>query len=276
MGAMYFQSYPSESPLPWAIVVSALIHAVILMVPRQDPASEKAPPRLQARLAQPLEKQVTATMPNQPPKAAARASNPVRPRIMTTRGPSRMSVPVEPKWSAAEKADMNRFLEEIDQEAKAAPKPTLAQRSMAMARDQARQMARQDESGDATLELRPNEAPPDPFSLEMYVDGLVKRLNRSAGFVKNDPRSRGIRPASVQFRLNPDGTLKSFSVINAGDQTEEIAFIKSIVEKSIPFAPFPADINKSARTLAMKICILPGSSGQGGFGFSRATGGRSC
>jgi len=79
---------------------------------------------------------------------------------------------------------------------------------MAMAREQARQMARQDESGDATLELRPNEAPPDPFSLEMYVDALIKRLNRSAGFVKNDPRSKGIRPASVQFRLNPDGTLK--------------------------------------------------------------------
>lgn len=273
---MSFQNYPPESPLPWAIAVSALIHALILMLPRQDPASEKAPPPLQARLAQPIEKQVNAPKPMPQPKAAVKAPSPARPRLMTTNKPSRMAVPAEPKWTAAEKADMNRFLDDLDNEAKAAPKPTLAQRSMAMAREQARQMARQDESGDATLELRPNAAPPDPFSLEMYVDALIKRLNRSAGFVKNDPRSKGIRPASVQFKLNPDGTLKSFSVINAGDQAEEIAFIKSIVEKSIPFSPFPPDINKSARSLAMKICILPGSSGQGGFGFSRATGGRGC
>ena len=85
-----------------------------------------------------------------------------------------------------------------------------------------------------------------------------------------------IRPASVQFRINPDGTLKSFSIINAGDQSEEIAFVKSVIEQSIPFLPFPADINKSARSLAMKICILPASSGDGGFGFTRATGGRGC
>jgi hypothetical protein len=272
MPVMSFQNYPSESPLPWAITVSVLIHALILMVPRHEAASDKALPRLQARLAPPAEKQVNAIKPAPSPKA----SKSVRPRIMTTRGPSKMAVSAERTWSAAEKADMNRFLDGLDQEAKAAPKPTLAQRSMAMAREQARQLARQDESGDATLELRPNEAPPDPFSLEMYVDALIKRLNRSAGFVRNDPRSKGIRPASVQFRLNPDGTLKSFAVVNAGDQAEEIAFIKSVVEKSIPFSPFPPDINKSARSLAMKICILPGSSGQGGFGFSRATGGRSC
>ena len=276
MQAMSFQNYPSESRLPWAIVVSVLIHALILMLSRHDAASEKAVPRLQARLAAPAEKQVNTTRPTPRPKAAAKASNPRRPRIMTTRGPSKMAVSAEPKWSAAEKADMNRFLDDLDNEAKAVPKPTLAQRSLAMARDQARQMARQDESGDATLEMRPNEAPPDPFSLEMYVDAMIKRLNRSAGFVKNDPRSKGIRPASVQFRLNPDGTLKSFAVVNAGDQAEEIAFIKSVIEKSIPFAPFPADINKSARSLAMKICIMPASLGQGSFGFSRASGGRGC
>lgn len=275
MRAMSFPNYPSDSPLPWAIAVSVLIHALVLMLPRHDADSEQALPRLQARLAPPAEKQMNAVKPLPRPKAA-KAANPVRPRLMTTRGPSKMAVPAEPKWSAAEKADMNRFLDDLDNEAKAAPKPTLAQRSMTMAREQARQMARQDESGDATLELRPNEAPPDPFSLEMYVDALIKRLNRSAGFVRNDPRSKGIHPASVQFRLNPDGTLKSFEVVNAGDQTEEIAFIKSVIEKSIPFSPFPADINKSARSLAMKICIQPGSSGQGGFGFSRGRGGRGC
>lgn len=162
---------------------------------------------------------------------------------------------------------MNRFLEELDN----APKPTLAQRSIAIAGDYARNMARQDEAGAASLELKPNAAQPDPFSLSMYVDGLIKRLNRSAAYVKNDPRNKGIRTASVQFRINPDGTLKSFDVINEGDQADEVAYIRSVVERSIPFSPFPEDINKSARSLTMTICIRPAGSG-GGIGFSRASG----
>ncbi len=268
---------PPETLLPWAITVSALIHALILMLPAHDVARDRVQPPLQARLAPPAEKPVKETKPNVPPKPAATGvPHPTRSRIMTTRGPSTMAVPAAPKWSAAEKADMNRFLDDLDKEAKATPRPTLAQRSMAMAREQARQMSRQEEAEDTTLELRPNEAPPDPFSLEMYVDGLVKRLNRSAAFVKNDPRSKGVHPASVQFRLNPDGTLKSFTVINAGDQADEIAFIKSVIERSIPFSPFPANINKSARSLAMRICILPAGAGQDGFGFSRMSGGRGC
>ncbi len=272
---MSLQNYPSESPLPWAIVVSVLIHALILMFPQRDVPRDQPAPPLQARLASPAEKPVNTTKPSVPPKVA-KASTPSRPRLMTTHRPSRMAVPANPKWSVAEKADMNRFLDELESEAKAAPRPTLAQRSMAIAREQARQMARQDQSGEATLELRPNAVPPDPFSLEMYVNGLIKRLNRSAAFVKNDPRSKGVRPASVQFKINPDGTLKSFSVINAGDQADEIAFVKSVIEQSIPFLPFPADINKSARSLAMKICILPASSGDGSFGFTRSTEGRGC
>ena len=152
---------------------------------------------------------------------------------------------------------MNRFLEELDN----APKPTLAQRSIAIAGDYARNMARQDEAGAASLELKPNAAQPDPFSLSMYVDGLIKRLNRSAAYVKNDPRNKGIRTASVQFRINPDGTLKSFDVINEGDQADEVAYIRSVVERSIPFSPFPEDINKSARSLTMTICIRPAGSG---------------
>ena len=107
----------------------------------------------------------------------------------------------------------------------------------------------------------------------MYVDSLIKKLNRSSSFVRNDPRSKGVRPAAVQFRLNPDGTLKSFVVLNAADQADEIAFIKSVVERSAPFSPFPADINKAARSLAMTICIFP--SNDGGMGFTKMNG-RGC
>ena len=171
---------------------------------------------------------------------------------------------------------MNRFLDELDSNAKAAPKPTLAQRSKAMAREEAWKQAHEESAGTALLDLRPNAAPPDPFSLEMYLDGLVKRLNRSATFVKNDPRNKGVRAAAVEFKLNPDGTMKSFKVVNEGDQAEEIAFVKSVVERSIPFSPFPADINKAARSLTMRICILPPRAGEGGFGFSRTSPGRGC
>lgn len=104
----------------------------------------------------------------------------------------------------------------------------------------------------------------------------MRKLNRSAGFVRNDPRGKGVRNASIEIRLNPDGTLKSFKVLNAADQQEEIAFVKAVVERSVPFAPFPPDIGKSAKSLAMLICIMPANSGGGGFGFSRNPDGRGC
>ena len=83
-----------------------------------------------------------------------------------------------------------------------------------------------------------------------------------------------MRLAAVHFRINPDGSLKTFKVLNAGDQQEEIAFIKSVVERAVPFAAFPPDIARSARSLGMTICIQPGDGG--GFGFSRVADGSSC
>lgn len=265
-------SLKRRAPL-WAIAVSVLIHGLILFVPRSDPASGNNLPRLEARLAPRVpQRQSEAPSRETPePRESVRSAKRTQsqPRLMTA------SKSASQSWSVAEKKEMNDFLDELATQGRNEPKPTLAQRSLAMAREAGRQMARQESADAATLEMRPNAPSPDPFSLEMYVDGLVKRLNRSAGFVRNDPRSKGVRQASVQFRLNPDGSLKSFSVLNMGDQAEEIAFIKSVVERSIPFAPFPADINRSARSLAMTICIVPGG-GEGGFGFTRHGSGRGC
>lgn len=264
---------PTQRPTLFAFAVSLLVHALVLLIPRHDPSTAPSPPRLEARLARAALPE-TVTAPASPAKPAK--TKPERARILTTNKPGKTSVAAAPQWSAAEKADMNRFLEELDTQAKTAPKPTLAQRSLAMAREQAMQQARQEAADGASLELRPNAAPPDPFSLEMYLDGLVKRLNRSAAFVKNDPRNKGVRAAAVEFKLNPDGTMKFFRVVNEGDQAEEIAFVKSVVERSIPFSPFPDDINRAARGLTMRICILPPRAGEGGFGFSRSGPGRGC
>lgn len=270
---MFLPDFSPARRLPlFAFVASLLIHALILLIPRHDPSNASSPPRVEARLRQPPVPE-TATL----PETSARPSTtkPVRPRLLTTNKPGKTSVASAPTWSAAEKADMNHFLDELEHQAKVRPKPTLAQRSLAQAREEAWQQAREEASGSATLDLRPNAAPPDPFSLDMYLEGLLKRLNRSARFVKNDPRAKGMQPASIEFKLNPDGTMKSFRVVNAGDQAEEIAFVKAVVERSAPFSPFPADIDKAARSLTMRICILPAQAGEGGFGFSRA-GGRSC
>jgi hypothetical protein len=65
-------------------------------------------------------------------------------------------------------------------------------------------------------------------------------------------------------------------VLNVGDQQEEIAFVRSVVERAIPFAHFPPDIDRAARSLGVTICIHPGSSGGGGFGFTRLADGRGC
>lgn len=272
------QTSPGQRALNWALAASLAIHLLVLFVPRQEPsAPPAAASRLEARLG-PL-RQPTAETPvvpssAKPISASQTAKSAPRPRLMTvdkSRGPA---VAAAPKWTAAQKAEMDGFLNELAGQAQATPKPTLAQRSLAMAREQGRQMAAQDEAGEAMLERRPNGPPPDPFSLEMYMDGLVRRLNRSAAFVRNDPRSKGVRSAAVQFRLNPDGSLKSFVVLNAGDQADEIAFIKSVIERSLPFSPFPPDIDKAARSLGVTICIQPGSGGGSGLGFSRMSGSR--
>lgn len=190
------------------------------------------------------------------------------------KAPGRAVAPAAPRWSVAQKEEMNSFLRELDGQARQAP--DLAQRSLAMARDIGRQLAAQEKEGSEVLERLPNSPPVDPFSLEMYLDSLVKKLNRSAGFVRNDPRARGLKVASVEIRLNPNGSLKSFKVLNAADQQDEIAFVRSVVEQSVPFAPFPADIGRSAKSLAMVICIMPATSSGGRFGFTRNPGARGC
>ena len=263
---------PAQRTSLFAFAASLLIHALVLLIPRHDPSEASSPPRVEARLRKPIASETASA-----PEARLKPSKikPERPRLLSTNKPGKTTVASAPQWSAAEKADMNRFLDELDNNAKATPKPTLAQRSLAMARQEAWQQAREESSGSATLDLRPNAAPPDPFSLEMYLEGLLKRLNRSANFVKNDPHAKGVRPAAIEFKLNPDGTMKSFKVVNAGDQANEIAFVKAVVERSLPFSPFPADIDKAARSLTMRICIQPSRSGDSGFGFTRA-GGKAC
>ena len=249
-----------------AIAVSLIIHAIVLLLPHAEPSRQQsAASPLQAKLSPhsvtvPPENERNS---NTPPKAKASKQKP-SPILHVDRSSiaSNRSVP---SWSDAQKSEMDNFLNELSEDAKRKPQPSLAQRSLAMPREVGREMAHADDAGEALLELRPNGPPPNPFSLELYLDGLIHRLNRSARFANNDRRHKGVHTAAVQFRLNPDGTLKSFVVLNAADQGDEIAFIKTVIERSIPFSPFPPDIDKAARSLGVTICIQPGHNSEPGF-----------
>ena len=284
------QYAPPSRPLYLAIAASLLVHALVLLIQLQKPEGDsRAQPRMEARLAPRPVKPPTkiATAPPTPPVKAkpvkAQKAEP-KPRILTARksnAPAVRTAEPTPKWSVAQKEEMDSFLNELATEAKSKPKPDIAERSMAMARDIARERPREGGSRhrndpDDLIERIPNSPPVDPFSLEFYMDSLVKKLNRSASFVKNDPRARGMHNAAIQVRLNPDGSLKSFVVVRAGDQQEEIAFVKSVVERAIPFSAFPPDILKSASSLALMICIQPSIGGGGGFGFTRRPEGSGC
>lgn len=265
----------ARQPLHWAIAVSLAFHAAVLFYPRLHPEIADHPVRrLEARLV-PRPSEPLAAVPAPAPANAPPAARvpPVRQKLLALEKPQTPPAPAAPQaWSKADKADMNQFIRELEPPARASP--DLAQRALAMARSVGRQQARQDDDSEVLVERRPDGPPPDPVSLEMYMDSLVKKLNRSAAFVKNDPRSLGVKTAAVLVRIGPGGALQSFKVLYSGDQKDEIAYIQSVVERAAPFAAFPADLQKSVNSVAMMICILPAHLSGGGIGFARVEGGR--
>ena len=278
---MIVQEYPHRSPsLILAIVASLVLHGLVLFVQRQTPESNAQPPgRLEAALRPrpqsplPAAQQVVSQAETQPKQQTLAKPKNQRPVLAVPKSKTQTASQSKPKWTVAQKEEMDQFLKELEPKNKV--KPDLAQRSMAMAREYGREQAREDSQGSEMLERRPNSPPVDPFSLEMYLDSLVKKLNRSAGHVKNEPRTKGMKSALVRVQLNPDGSMRNFKVVNAGDQLPEIAYIKSVVEQAVPFSPFPPDILRSAKSLTMMICIQPPSM-SGGFGFSRVPDGARC
>ena len=255
-----------------AVGTSLLLHAAVLFIGFSSPATPggAALPGLQATLSSPP--QPIPPTPPTPYSAPARALK----KPATTRQPAaprKLSAPTgtwkDRSWTAAERADMNKFLDELASEARPPSGHELAEKARTMAR-QMRPQAADDEPASPS----PSSAI-DPYSLEMYFDAFVKKLNRSAAFVRNDPRRPGSRKALVEISLNADGSLKSYRVLRSGDQLAEIAYIKSVIERASPFSAFPRDIRKVSDSLSILMCILPARSGDGG-GFSRSFGAQDC
>lgn len=178
-------------------------------------------------------------------------------------------------WSSAERAEMDKFLNELGKQSRPPTGYELSQRAMAMARQMARGQS-QDDGEDVTPKLpTANDKAVEPFSLEMYFDAFVRKLNRSAAFVRNDPRARGSRKALVQISLNPDGSLKNYRVLRSADQEAEIAYIKSVIDRAAPFSAFPPDVRNVTGSLSILMCIYPAREGAGS-GFSRSFGDQDC
>lgn len=255
-----------------AYAASIALHVLVLLPHKEEPARLTPAPaqRMEARLA-PRTPPPAALRPPpaQPPQARAKpapAKPPPKLASPKARAPAVASAPPE---SAAEREEMKRFLDSLP--AQPAPKapPTLAQRSLAMSREFGRERARAEDTGTAFIERRPDTPPPDPFSIDLYMDGMIRKLNRSAAFVSNDPRAHGVQRAAVHFRINPDGSLNVFRILNEADQAAQIAFIRAVIERAAPFAPFPRDLDRSVASLGITICIEPSGRG-GGFGFARS------
>lgn len=276
-----------------AMALSLLLHAVVLFVgysssnflPRSgaDAESQEMPPqrRLIATLARsPVSparpSSVDASRPV--PKPSAPSS---KRRLSPNKSAStkHLSVPADPlanrKWSTAERADMRGFLSELAAEAKPPPSgQTLPAKALAMAR----QMGRSTVEDGVDRESKPASGkgkPVDRYSLEMYWDGFLRKLNRSAAFVENERRARGQRKALVEISLNSDGSLKDYRVLYAADQGAEIAYIKRVVERATPFSAFPPDIRKERDSMSIRMCVYPAGEGEGG-GFSRSWGSQGC
>jgi hypothetical protein len=272
--------------LQWALAVSLVLHALALFVtysPDQqggqaNPVDGDANvrgvmrPRLEARLGSPA-----------PARQAAREASPENSLRKPSTAPAasakqkKLTAPsgvwANRTWTRAERAEMDKFLNELSAQAKPPSGRELAQKALATARQMGRvaQQGREDGVGRSEVDGQFVE----PLSLEMYFDAFIRKLNRSAAFVKNDPRPPGSRKALVEIALNPDGSLKSYRILRSGDQEAEIAYIKSVVDRAAPFSAFPPDIRKARASLSILMCIYPPHM-SGSIGFSRSFGDQDC
>ena len=132
MRAMFFRDYSRERrALALAIAASLAIHAIALLIPSREPAKSTLPP-LSARLVPRAQQETPVVQSEMVP--SAKTPPQASPRLLSTRNPRGRPVAQPPKFSAAEKKEMNDFLEDLDKQVRAKPKRTLAQRSRAMAR----------------------------------------------------------------------------------------------------------------------------------------------
>ncbi|MBT9461365.1 MAG: hypothetical protein IV084_06855 [Rugosibacter sp.] len=280
----------SHKRFKFALLLSIVLHGLVLLIHTGSPGDraqkaargDGAETRITARLKPETADQPAVITPPAPAILPAPKRQPLKHQPNKPGRPKVMSVPAEltrqRTWSIAESDEMNQFLDELKTPPPAPPKPPskgaeLSRQALASAREEGRRLAQQgDVSG---VESSLDNKTVEPFSLQMYFDAFVRKLNQSSAFVKNDPRARGSRKALVQIVLKPDGTLKSYRVIRAADQQVQIAYIKQVIDLASPFSAFPQDIRRAMESFSVLICIYPPREGEGG-GFTRSFGSHDC
>lgn len=280
----------SHKRFKFALLLSIVLHGLVLLIHTGSPGDraqkaargDGAETRITARLKPETADQPAVIAPPAPAILPAPKRQPLKHQTNKPRRPKVMSVPAElmrqRTWSVAERDEMNQFLDELKTPPPAPPRPPskgaeLSRQALASAREEGRRLAQQgDVSG---VESSLDNKTVEPFSLQMYFDAFVRKLNQSSAFVKNDPRARGSRKALVQIVLKPDGTLKSYRVIRAADQQVQIAYIKQVIDLASPFSAFPQDIRRAMESFSVLICIYPPREGESG-GFTRSFGTQDC
>ena len=262
-----------------ALSVSLAFHLVLLIFklsrPEEmpEPEARQPPTQLDVRIAKPE----PFTPPPQLPQPVAPKQSVTRPRPKPAplQRPSPLTAEVVKPWTNTEKDEMSRFLNDLQTEPKPRTGRELAQDALAMARTLEKRVEKDDEAAGIAQRLR--DAKVEPLSIELYYEALFRKLNRSAEMVKNKSKETGSRVAVVRAVLNPDGSLKSFTILQAADQQAEIAYIQSVVERAAPFPAFPPDIRKATDAMILQICIQPQRTGPGGGAFfSRLSPGQGC
>ena len=261
-----------------ALAISLALHLAVLFIKVSTPemgiphAKNRASSRLDVTLAQPADAAKTPPMPERT-ETKPSTPTPKQPVARLKRQTATVSEPTK-IWTPAEKAEMNKFLNELG----APPKPRsgseLAQSALAMARSIT---AEEDRAAAQKSTPQIIGTQVEPFSLELYLDALFRKMNRSAAMLRNEHGANGQQVATVQIVLNADGSVKSYRALQAADQQAEIAYIKAVVEQAAPFPAFPPDIRRATDSFSIQICILPNRFAEGGGPmFSRMSKGQSC
>lgn len=259
----------TRKTLAIAIGLSLVLHALVLFLPllfSQPPGGNDASPyRVYAPLQARIYKRGRATAPPQP-AVSQTAQAPQTRSASPQRGKARVLTSPGGNWRTAQRpaAAPSRPLSGSE----------LAQRALAMARS----MGSSADDGGTDAESTRQEGrggDVEPLALQWYFDSFISKLNRSARFVRRAPPPKGQRAAQVEIIINRDGSLREYRIVQAADRQIEIDYIKSVVDRAVPFAAFPPEISKHTDTLSLDICIQPPGDPGGGFGFSR-TGSKRC
>ena len=181
----------ARKALWFPVAISLLLHAAVLAIRLSSPgpqraanANKTAPSRFDVVIAKPV--RVVPALPKIAPK---QPSTPVKRLVQKKPG---ITVPQQ-TWSIAEHKEMDDFLNELATEPKP-PTPTLSQRAMAMARAIGRQQEHEEEESE---QQSANARVVEPFSLQMYFDAFIRKMNQSAAFVKREPGTLGSHKALV-------------------------------------------------------------------------------